>query len=103
MDAVVVDRHPVQQQPHVGLPKIWRPLGQPRSRRLRNPDRLRRRERYHQTPPTKGVNIGRRSGVKVERRLTLLGNARVVRYLAQHHQEILSEFQKIAEMEPTKA
>jgi hypothetical protein len=33
----------------------------------------------------------------------LLGNARVVRYLAQHHQEILSEFQKIAEMEPTPA
>ncbi len=29
----------------------------------------------------------------------LLGNARVVRYLAQHHQEILSEFQKVAEME----
>jgi hypothetical protein len=33
----------------------------------------------------------------------LLGNARVVRYLAQHHQEILSEFQKIAEMEPATA
>ena len=49
------------------------PAGKPRSRRLRNPDRLRRRERYHQTPPTKGVNIGRRSGVKVERRLTPLG------------------------------
>lgn len=31
----------------------------------------------------------------------LLGNARVVRYLAQHHQELLSEFQKIAEMEST--
>jgi hypothetical protein len=28
----------------------------------------------------------------------VLGNARVVRYLAQHHQEILSEFQKIAEL-----
>lgn len=33
----------------------------------------------------------------------LLGNARVVRYLAQHHQEILSEFQKIAEMEHATA
>ena len=33
----------------------------------------------------------------------LLGNARVVRYLAQHHQEFLSEFQKIAEMERTAA
>lgn len=31
----------------------------------------------------------------------LLGNASVVRYLAQHHQELLSEFQKIAEMEST--
>jgi hypothetical protein len=29
----------------------------PRSRRLRNPDRLRRRERYHQTPPAKGVTL----------------------------------------------
>jgi len=33
----------------------------------------------------------------------LLGNARVVRYLAQHQQEILSEFQKIAELETTMA
>ena len=33
----------------------------------------------------------------------LLGNARVVRYLAQHHQEILSEFQKIAEIERVTA
>jgi ParB-like chromosome segregation protein Spo0J len=29
----------------------------------------------------------------------LLGNPRVVRYLSQHHSEILTEFQKIAEME----
>ena len=29
----------------------------------------------------------------------LLGNARVLRYLDQHHQEILTEFQRIAEME----
>jgi hypothetical protein len=33
----------------------------------------------------------------------LLGNARVIRYLAEHHQEILSEFQKIAEMESSAA
>jgi hypothetical protein len=33
----------------------------------------------------------------------LLGNARIVRYLAQHHREILAEFQKLAESEPTKA
>ena len=33
----------------------------------------------------------------------LLGNARVVRYLAQHHREILTEFQKLAEMETVAA
>lgn len=33
----------------------------------------------------------------------LLGNARIVRYLAQHHQELLSEFQKIAELESAAA
>jgi ParB-like chromosome segregation protein Spo0J len=33
----------------------------------------------------------------------LLGNARVVRYLAQHHQDILSEFQKLAEMKTLAA
>ncbi|MFZ1988559.1 MAG: plasmid partitioning protein RepB C-terminal domain-containing protein [Alphaproteobacteria bacterium] len=33
----------------------------------------------------------------------LLGNARVVRYLAQQHQELLSEFQKIADLEATAA
>jgi hypothetical protein len=33
----------------------------------------------------------------------LLGNARVVRYLAQNHAEILAEFQKIAELESTAA
>jgi hypothetical protein len=31
----------------------------------------------------------------------LLGNARVVRYLAQHHHEFLAEFQRIAELETT--
>jgi ParB-like chromosome segregation protein Spo0J len=33
----------------------------------------------------------------------LIGNARVVRYLAQHHSEILAEFQKLAQMEATAA
>lgn len=33
----------------------------------------------------------------------LLANARVVRYLAQHHQDLLSEFQKIAELESAAA
>jgi hypothetical protein len=33
----------------------------------------------------------------------LLGNARVVRYLAQHHRDILTEFQKLAEKETIAA
>jgi ParB-like chromosome segregation protein Spo0J len=33
----------------------------------------------------------------------LLGNARVVRYLTQHHNDILAEFQKLAEMEVAAA
>lgn len=33
----------------------------------------------------------------------LLGNARVVRYLAQHHHDILTEFQKLAETETAAA
>jgi S-adenosylmethionine/arginine decarboxylase-like enzyme len=33
----------------------------------------------------------------------LIGNAQVVRYLAQHHREILTEFQKLTEMEPAAA
>jgi ParB-like chromosome segregation protein Spo0J len=33
----------------------------------------------------------------------LLGNARVVRYLAQHHSDILTEFQKLAEIETVAA
>ena len=42
----------------------------PRSRRLRNPDQLRRREHYRPDSSPKGVKIGRRSGVKFARRLT---------------------------------
>ena len=33
----------------------------------------------------------------------LLGNARVVRYLAEHHPDILSEFQKLAQTQPVAA
>jgi hypothetical protein len=33
----------------------------------------------------------------------LLGNVRVVRYLAQHHQDILNEFQRLAEMQTVAA
>src|SRR4029077_5557804 len=43
----------------------------PRSRRLRNPDQLRRRERYRPDSSNKRVKIGRRSGVKFASRLTL--------------------------------
>jgi hypothetical protein len=35
-------------------------LGNPRSRRLRNPDQLRRRERYRQTTSPEGVKFGSR-------------------------------------------
>src|SRR5215470_6182777 len=44
----------------------------PRSRRLRNPDQLRRRERYRPDSSNKRVKIGRRSGVKFASRLTLI-------------------------------
>ena len=37
----------------------------PRSRRFRNPDQLRRRERYRPNPSLKGVKIGRRSGGQI--------------------------------------
>jgi len=33
----------------------------------------------------------------------LLSNARVVRYLAQHHSEILTEFQKLSEADTAAA
>ena len=33
----------------------------------------------------------------------LIGNARVVRYLAQHYREILTEFQKLAGMDAAAA
>jgi hypothetical protein len=33
----------------------------------------------------------------------LLGNAKVVRYLAQHHSDILTEFQKLSAMEVVAA
>src|SRR6516225_4152296 len=43
----------------------------PRSRRLRNPDQLRRRKRYRQDSWQEGVKIGRRSGVNFASRLTV--------------------------------
>jgi len=43
----------------------------PRSRRLRNPDQLRRREHYHPSSSLKRVKIGRRSWVKFGSLLTI--------------------------------
>jgi hypothetical protein len=53
----------------VGEPRQRSP-DNPRSRRLRNPDQLRRRERYRPNPSFKRVKIGRRSRVKFGSRLT---------------------------------
>ena len=52
-------------------------------------------------PRTSGIQSrpGRRPGYLGK----LLGNARVVRYLAQHQQEILFEFQKLVEVEAAAA
>ena len=44
----------------------------PRSPRLRHPDPLRRGERYRSDSSLEGVKIGRRSGVKFGRRLTII-------------------------------
>jgi hypothetical protein len=43
----------------------------PRSHLLRKRGRLRRRERYRESTPLKGIKIGRRYGVIFERRLTI--------------------------------
>src|ERR1700681_3849761 len=63
-------RHRRDRQRELALQKPRRRSRSPRSHRLRNPDQLRRRERYRQNPSPKGVKIGRRSGAKIERRLT---------------------------------
>src|ERR1700733_736375 len=63
-------RHRRDRQRQLALQKPRRRSRSPRSHRLRNPDQLRRRERYRQNPAPKGVKIGRRHGVKFERRLT---------------------------------
>src|SRR5438034_7480685 len=65
-------RHRRDRQRQLALQKPRRRSRSPRSPRLRNPDQLRRGERYPQNPPLKGVKIGRRYGVKFERRLTAL-------------------------------
>ena len=46
----------------------------PRSRRLRNPDQLRRRERYRPNPSLKGVPFGRRSGVPIGTPIDTVGH-----------------------------
>ena len=63
-------RHRRNRQRQLALQKPRRRSRSPRSPRLRNPGQLRRGERYRQNPPLKGVKIGRRYGVKFERRLT---------------------------------
>src|SRR5664279_4126271 len=63
-------RHRRNRQRQLALQKPRRRSRSPRSPRLRNPGQLRRGERYRQNPPLKGVTIGRRYGVKFERRLT---------------------------------
>src|SRR5450631_3505489 len=63
-------RHRGNRQRQLALQKPRRRSRNPRSPRLRNPGQLRRGERYRQNPPLKGVKIGRRYGVKFERRLT---------------------------------
>src|SRR6187402_2565058 len=64
-------RHRRDRQRQLALQKPRRRSRSPRSPRLRNPGQLRRAERYRQNPPFKGVKIGRRCGVKFERRLTV--------------------------------
>src|SRR5258706_15165611 len=64
-------RHRGNRQRQLALQKPRRRSHNPRSPRLRNPGQLRRGERYRQTAPLKGVKIGRRYGVKFERRLTI--------------------------------
>src|SRR3979490_690090 len=64
-------RHRRDRQRQLALQKPRRRSRNPRSSRLRNPGQLRRDERYRQDPSFKGVKIGRRYGVKFERRLTL--------------------------------
>ncbi len=63
-------RHRGNRQRQLALQKPRRRSRNPRSPRLRNPGQLRRGERYRQAPSPKGVKIGRRCGVKFERRLT---------------------------------
>src|ERR1700685_3159929 len=64
-------RHRRDRQRQLALQKPRRRSRGPRSPRPRNPGQLRRGERYRQATPLKGVKIGRRYGVKFERRLTV--------------------------------
>src|SRR5262245_52307506 len=64
-------RYRRDRQRQLALQEPLRRSNNPRSRRLRNTCQLRRRERYRQDPPLKGVKIGRRCGVNFARRLTL--------------------------------
>src|ERR1700736_5094452 len=76
-------RHRRDRQRQLALQKPRRRSRNPRSSHLRNPGQLRRDERYRQNPPLKGVKIGRRYGVKFERRLTLASLKRWTSPLSQ--------------------
>src|SRR5712691_5861671 len=78
-------RHRREWQRQLALQKPRRRSHSPRSPRLRNPGQLRRGERYRQNPPLKGVKIGRRYGVKFERRLTHILRNVLMALLEQPH------------------
>ena len=70
----------------------------PQVRDLRN---VFNKKTCYRTMPAR--RVAARSQRILGRLAKLLGNACVVRYLAQHQQELLSEFQKIAELESATA
>src|SRR6476659_8177091 len=65
-------RYRRDRQRQLALQEPRRRPHSPRSRRLRNPGQLRRRERYRQISALKGVKIGRRYGVNIGSRLTVV-------------------------------
>src|SRR6202795_3358161 len=65
-------RHRGNRQRQLALQKPRRRSRNTRSPRPGTRGQLRRGDRYRQNPPLKGVKIGRRSGVKFERRLTMV-------------------------------
>src|ERR1700689_4294464 len=87
----------------LALQEPWRrPSHNPRSRRLRNPDQLRRRERYRPDSSLKRVKIGRRPRVKFGRRLTAWDDdpaQRASHWIMQQGNQlkIISDFESVLE------